>query len=107
MVFLLVAVKAPLMANVLVSSSALQARVHAAQTGAADQPGGRVGGFDVDKIQRADPNCAGARCEVVLVFDANSSGPSALVWTLDPAHRHRGSGDDGHLFGDWYWAVDE
>ena len=106
-VLLLVAVRAPLMANVLVSSSALNARVHAAQMGAADQPGGRVGGFDVDEVHRSDPSCAGSTCEVVLVFDANSAGPSALVWTRDPAHRHRGSDKDGHLFSDWYWATDE
>jgi hypothetical protein len=106
-VALLVALKVPLIVNVLASGPALQARVHAAQAGDAGRLPGRVAGFDVDEIRRTNPGCSGPECEVVLIFDANSSGPSALVWTHDPAHRYLLSAGNGHLFGDWYWAVEE
>lgn len=106
-VLALILTQVPLRVNVLLSQSALESRVTAAQNGSSRPGPARIGGFAVEEVRLTDESCRGSGCEVVFGFELNSSGPSALVYSPQGAPRHQLSGVNGHLFGPWYWAADD
>ena len=103
----LIAVQAPLKLNVRLSQPALLEQVRSAQAGTLPPGPRQAGGFPAEGVALVDPGCRGARCEVVFQFDLNSAGPSALIYSTAGQPAFSLSGDHGHLFGPWHWAVDD